>query len=187
MGVMELEAKLRADGEREIQEIENKAKSELAALNDETNLLAGKEARRVLAEGEARARLEASRIVSEGKAKIMRNESAEKNLAVDRVFEDAKKKVLSMPDFGKTQLLLKLSSHPVFGNDGFNILVDGVYYPLLEGKVKGNLVKADLKDFGVILESSDGLVRVDMRLGVVLERLKPQLKPEVVKILFGGL
>ncbi|MCK4491283.1 MAG: V-type ATP synthase subunit E, partial [Candidatus Altiarchaeales archaeon] len=58
------------------------------------------------------------------------------------------------------------------------VYVDGKY---------SNLIKAEIReigDFGVIIESRDGGIRINNTLTNIIEGLKPDLKPKVAKILF---
>ena len=186
MGLMELEAKLRSDAERELAEIKRNADSEVASVLAGINAAAERESARIVAEGERKAFLASSKILSDAKSLAMRNESLEKNKILDAVIIKAREKILALPDGKKAELLYKLSSNPVFEGREYRVLVDKKYSKLLKSKGKMKVMHSDLGDFGVILESADGLVRVDNRISVVLERLKPKLKPKLIKTLYGG-
>ncbi|MCX6695193.1 MAG: hypothetical protein NTU61_02715 [Candidatus Altiarchaeota archaeon] len=185
MGLMELEAKIRADGEREIQDLMDKAESQITAIRDEINRSAAKEAAKIVAQGQSTALISANKVLNEAKGSAVRRESAEKNAVIDRVFEKAKESVLSFPDSRKSELLTRLSHDPVFDGGEFQVLVDGKYRKLLKG-AGGKVVESELGDFGVVIESMDGLIRVDNRLESVLSRMKPRMKPSIVKMIFGG-
>ena len=186
MGLIELEAKIRSDGEREVREIAARTEAEVNSILSEIESAAGREADRIIAEGRSTAILSAAKILSDARESALRRASLAKNAVLDGVFEEAKKKVLAMPDSKKSELLLKLSAHSAFSSGGFRVLVDLKYYPLVKSRKKNNFVKSGLGDFGVVIESKDGLVRVDNRLNVLVERMKPALKPKIGRMLFGG-
>jgi len=182
MGLIELEAKLRSDAEKELQEIKAGIDSQVASILAEIKSSAEIDGRRIIEGGERKARLMASKILSDAKAKCARAESRGKNLAVEEVFAEASRRVLAMPDARKAGFLLKLFLSPVFEGLKFQAKVDKKYFPLVKGAGKKHVVEAELGDFGVMLESADGLIRVDNRISSMMERIKPK----IAKMLFGG-
>jgi vacuolar-type H+-ATPase subunit E/Vma4 len=187
MGFAELEAKIKADSAREIAVVNAKADAEIKEVLAAINSFADKEVEKILSEGGRRASLSASKAVTDAKVNALRAESREKNILIDRVFESAREKILSLPDKEKAELLVRLSTNPVFDGRDYEVLVDKKYFDLVKGKKKPAFEKADLGDFGVVLKSKDGLVKVDNTMGAVISRAKSRLTPVVAKTLFGGM
>ncbi len=182
MGLKELEAKIRADAEKEMAEIERKAQSGAENVAATYRLQAETEYTSAISRAEREASLVRKQIVWKAKAELCENVELEKNKMIAEVFSNAKSSIFSLTKAGKKKVLDKLTGDSILFDGGI-IEVDREFKDLVSAP-DGFKVKASDIGFGLVLTSSDGLVRVDNRLDVVLERMKARMKPKVNKILF---
>jgi len=179
MGLDELESRIKKDAEEKIQVIDKETEEKIAKLRDEINQEAKAESGKILREGEQEAKLAYRRIIADivikGKDKIEK----EKNTIIDEAFNKTRDSILKSSESDKTRFLNKLVDKDKNKVPNPKVIVDKKYAPLLK-----NSVAADLGDFGVIIESKDGKVRIDNTLNSKIERLKVTLKPQISSLLF---
>jgi len=185
MGYAELEAKIKADHEKDLDAVRKRAEAEVASLHAEAGRAASEAASKILVSGKKRGAERMRQIVGQARLESIRKVGEERNRLVGEVFSRALTSILESSDRAKAALLKTLSKDASLIDGKKNILVDKRYKKLVKPVAGAKVVAEDIGDFGVIIESQDRLVRVDNRLKTILEKSKPRLKPQVAKILFG--
>jgi vacuolar-type H+-ATPase subunit E/Vma4 len=185
MGYRELESNIRADFKRDLDAVVRSSEEEVRRINEETRKMAEDASAKVLAHGENTAALRHRKIVGAGRLESMRAFNAEKNRLVDGIFTSAREAFMALPNERKAKLLKKLAEDAALTGMVNRVKVDKSYRRLLKGAKGMKVVEGNLGDFGVILESADGLMTVDNRLNTIINQAKTKLKPQVNRILFG--
>ncbi|MFH1056098.1 MAG: V-type ATP synthase subunit E [Candidatus Altiarchaeota archaeon] len=185
MGYKELEEKIRTDFQKEIDAITGVSALETLSVVDEIKGEAKSATEKIKIQGEHKAELRYRQVVGKTKLDAMRSLNAEKSRLVDEVFDKAKAAILALPNSSKRTYINRLVDDGKLIDGGKVVRVDKHYKGLLEGDSFLKFIDDNLGDFGVVIESEDGLMRVDNRLGTIIAQAKVRLKPEVNKIIFG--
>ena len=149
---------------------------EIKGLTISIERIANDRANKILSEGRDEISLIKKQIIANAKINAKDEIEKEKSFWIENVFEMARKKILTLSDTEKTALLASLSK----GGEGFNIYVDKKYSPLM----KNIAHKTTDMDFGIIMESKDGKIRIDNTLDNRMKMIRQQIIPEIAKILF---
>ncbi len=179
MGLEELENRIKEDGRKQIDEINKEADEKIEKIREGINTEADIKASKILKDGESEAKLIYRRIIADAVIRNKDKVERERNTIIDEVFNKARKKILDMDNKGKKDFLNKLIDNDKDKVPEPEILVDKKYASLVKGAKASNL-----GDFGVIIQSKDGRVRIDNTLNNRLERLKVTLRPQISSILF---
>lgn len=179
IGLQELEAKIREDGEREIKGIKAETEKRVYTIKRDIQRTVDERVDKIRKAGEMEMEMVRRRIIADANIKARELIIVEKNGLVDRVFEKAGESILNLNDNEKKGILKNLTEEGKKNIKDPLILVDGKYKNLLEGAEASNL-----NDFGVIVMSKDKKLRIDNTLGSRLKQLKTTLKPRVASILF---
>ncbi len=179
IGLQELEAKIREDGEREIKGIKAETEKRVYTIKRDIQRTVDERVDKIRKAGEMEMEMVRRRIIADANIKARELIIVEKNGLVDRVFEKAGESILNLNDNEKKGVLKNLTEGGKKNIKDPLILVDGKYKNLLEGAEASNL-----NDFGVIVMSKDKKLRIDNTLGSRLKQLKTTLKPKVASILF---
>ncbi|MDD5112090.1 MAG: V-type ATP synthase subunit E [Candidatus Altiarchaeota archaeon] len=184
MAFEEIAAGVRAEGRAEIEEIRLNAKQEMRRLREES-------------ESETRSRLEAlaaerkqneaavkRSVISAARRDASNRTAQAKADAVSRAFKAAGDAVLALPDAAKKKMLSAMIDRIPETKGPARVLIDSHYKQLIPAKSGATVKTQELGDFGVIIESEDGRIRVDMRLQTLLSELYETIAPEVADILF---
>lgn len=184
MGLAELEEKIRIDTEAEITQIKKDAEKILKDIRAEYNAEADKVYSEIIAKGKRDAFLSGKKITTQAKIEAQRMITNEKSRVINQVFTKGKEEILKLPDKKKSDIMEKLLKDRSLIDGTAMVYVDEKYKSLIKPK-KGMLIKINpIGDFGVIIESSDGRIRIDNRLEKVFEDMKERVKPRLNKILF---
>lgn len=173
-----LEKKIRENGGLMITEIEEKSAKENKLIEEEIETEAKEAYQDIIDKGKKEAQLKYMQVISDARMRKKNQIDAKRADIVDRAFKEATNKILNLDDSKKTEILLNLAS------SGKKYVRDPIVY--VNGKYS-NLIKAEIReigDFGVMIESRDGGIRIDNTLTNIIDGLKPDLKPKVAKILF---
>ena len=179
MALEDIEKEIRKEGEQKIDEINRETNDIIKSIRDETENRIKKRVEKIKRDGEKEADLTYRRIIADANIRAKEMLENEKNELVERVFEEARKRILNASDKEKANILKKLIDNGKSSIKNPKILVDRKYSSLVKGGIS-----SDIGDFGVILQSEDGVVTVDNTLNSVIERLKVKLKPKIASILF---
>ena len=103
----------------------------------------------------------------------------EKNKLIDQVFDNARMQIMGYSDKEKTAILEALAKQGKKIIKDADILVDKKYSKLLkDAKPK------DLGDFGVVVQSKDGKIRIDNTLNNLLKQMETDMRPKIAEVLF---
>ena len=180
MGLEELESRIAEDAEKQIQEIKQESNKRIKEIQEGIERDANQEAEKILRNGKQEANLTYRRIIADTIIKGKYRIEKRKNSIIDDAFGTARNNILESSDPEKKKFLEKLIE---IDRDKVNepqIMVDPKY---------ANLVKeakaVDIGDFGVIIQSRDGKMRIDNTLTNKINRLKTTLRAEISSMLFG--
>ncbi len=179
MGINEIEREIRESGKEEIKRIMEEAEEEARRIREETEKEAKLRYQRIKEKHKHEVELIYRRIVSDSIMEKNIKLNAKKAEIVERVFASARDKILNMDDNRKKMLLMKLVDEGKRDVENPVVYVDRRYAHLLNGvQVK------KLDDFGALIESADGRLRIDNTLSNIIKRRGPSLKPKITEILF---
>ncbi len=180
MGLEELESRIMEDADKQIQKIEEESNKKIKEIREEIEEDANQEAEKILRKGRQEANLTYRRIIADIIIKGKHRIEKRKNSIIEDAFGRARNNILESSDPEKKKFLEKL-----IDMDG-----DEVHEPQIMVDPKyANLVKeaktVDIGDFGVVIQSSDGKMRIDNTLNNKINRLKTTLRAEISSMLFG--
>ncbi|MBU0762087.1 MAG: hypothetical protein KKD39_03615, partial [Candidatus Altiarchaeota archaeon] len=158
--------------------------AKLNAIGDDARAEGEKLAQDILAQGQRKALIHKQKMLGEEANKRMTELTAQKAKAVGEAISEAKAKIISLPDEAKSKMLSQLASDAQAIASEKKIKVDPKYAKLFKGVEGSEVVVEDIGDFGVVIESKDGLMKIDNRLSAVLESKAQSIKPKINKILF---
>lgn len=177
MSISEIEKRINEDANIEIARINALAERKIKELNDTIEKTANDRANKILSKGKDEISLMKKQIIADAKIKAKDEIEKEKNFWIENAFEMAKTKIINLSDNEKAEILKSLSK----GSENFTVYVDKKYSHLM----KGIPHKTTEMEFGVVMESKDGTMRIDNTLTNRMKILKRQILPEIAKILFG--
>lgn len=184
MGKNELEKRILSSAKEEVKAIEAEAEKQSEELLDRFRARASNESADIISSGGKESELEFKRIVGAARVSARRRVSEEKSRLLDEFFAETRKEILSLPDARKKKLLAKLFEDASFFDARPKARVSQSYAKLAPKGFK--LVKDEsMDDFGVVLESEDGLTLIDNRLKLVLAEARKRLEPDINKTLWG--
>lgn len=176
MSVSEIEKRISEDANIEIAGIYALAERKTKELNSTIERIANDRANKILSEGKDEISLMKKQIIANAKIKAKDEIEKEKSFWIENAFEMARTKITNLSDNEKAEILKSLSK----GSENFTVYVDKKYSPLM----KGIQHKTAEMEFGVVMESKDGTMRIDNTLSNRIKILKHQMVPEIAKILF---
>ena len=180
MGLKELENRLRKDAENKINSINKRTEEEIKKIRYDIEREAEINAEKIIRDGKKEAKLTYRRIIADAVIKSREAIEAEKNSIIDDVFERVKNKILKeMSDKERADLLNRIIDNDKDKVPNLEILIDKKYSSLIKGAKASNI-----GDFGVIIQSKNGTIRIDNTLNNKIKRLKVTLKPQIASILF---
>ncbi|ODS36861.1 MAG: hypothetical protein A7316_00480 [Candidatus Altiarchaeales archaeon WOR_SM1_86-2] len=181
MGLKEIEAKIREDGQKQVDDINEKADRRIKLIDERIDDYAKKQAEKVRKDKMSEIELLARQIIADANIKAKQRADKERNLVIDRVFDAAKSKILNASDKEKKEMLESLAAEGTKEiKGGAEILVDKKYAKLLK-----DAVPSDIGDFGVIIKSNDGKLKIDNTLNNRLKQMEPNLRPKIASVLFS--
>ncbi|HEX54848.1 MAG: hypothetical protein DRO90_00865 [Candidatus Altiarchaeales archaeon] len=179
MAIKDIEKNIREDAKKRIDEINREMNETIKIIREEIENEIEKRVGEIRRDGEREAELTYKRIVTSANMKSKEIIEREKNELVEKVFKEARNRILNASDKEKTRILKILIEKGKEVIEDPIILVDKRY-----GSLVGKCKKADINDFGVILKSKDGYVTVDNTLNTIIKYSKVKLKPKIASILF---
>lgn len=180
IGLKELEAKIRTDSNDEVKKIEAETKKEIAEIEEGIKAKAESEVEKVRKDGDGEVSRVKKRIIADANTQVKELLSAEKNRILEDVFAESVKSILALPDDEKKKVLAGLAKEGSLVVKDAKLLVDGKYKSLLAGSEA-----AEIGDFGVVIASKDGSLRIDNTLGSRMKQIKATLKPKLAALLFA--
>jgi vacuolar-type H+-ATPase subunit E/Vma4 len=180
IGLKELEAKIRDDSTEEIRKIEAETKKEIAEIERSIKAKADNDVEKIRKEGDGEALRVKKRIIADANTQVNELLSTEKHRILEAVFDESVKAILSLPDDEKKKVMAGLAKEGSLIVKDAKLLVDGKYKSLLAGSEA-----AEIGDFGVVIASKDGSLRIDNTLGSRMKQIKVTLKSKLAAILFA--
>ncbi len=179
MAFEKIESKIKEKGNEEVKGIKGEAKKEIDGIEKDIKTGEEKANKKVMDKRKQEFELIPKRIISNARMERKLQVDSKKAEIVHNVFESAKKKILDMDSKKKEKLLKSLAEDAKKSVRDPVLYVDKKYAKFIDAKAK------DIGDFGVIVESKDGSMRVDNTLDNLMLRMEPDLKAKVGGILFG--
>jgi len=179
MALDKIEKRIRGKGDTEIREIEKTAEEETNEIERGIRTEVEKVHKAIVEKRRQELELIPKRIISNARMERKLQIDSKKTKVVQDAFEEAKNRILGMDDKKKEKILKNLAE------DGKKHVKDPVLYV---DKKYSKLIKAEVKnidDFGIIIESRDGSMRVNNTLNNLMTGIEPDLKAKVGGILFG--
>jgi len=184
MGYGELEANIRGKSKRLAEELSSEYSGKAAKIRLDSEAAAKEAEQKILVRAGKAAALRRRTIVGAARNDALRRVGQAKSLMLDEAFEAAKAALEAMPEGKKAGLLNRLQKD-ADAIDGAKVVRTGRGNGrLIQPRKDVKLVEEDVGGFGIIIESEDGSIRVDNRIGPLIERMKASLKPGVGATLF---
>ncbi|HHQ45200.1 MAG TPA: hypothetical protein ENN13_03580 [Candidatus Altiarchaeales archaeon] len=187
MGLQELESRLRQDAQREKDRIRSEAQETASREREKYAKEVDAAYEKELARGLRLAELSGKKIVAEASVHAAAALSNARHEVMEDVFKKSKERVITLPDSEKKKLLEKWMKSRDNISGKVRVRVDPEYQNLLKKEKDVEILAEKNMGFGLVIESSDGKIRVDCRIDSVISGLKETLKPEVSQIIWGGL
>jgi V/A-type H+-transporting ATPase subunit E len=187
MGLKEIEKEIRKSGDEEIKKIEAETREIIKNIKKEINEEATIAYNQTKVKRTKELLLIPKKIISDAQIHKRKEISEKRAEILEKVFDHAKKKILKMNNEEKKKILKHLTSHSMKEEIDRPIVWIGKNYAHLLKSARDKFevkIKEDMDDFGVIIESKDGSLKIDNTLSSVISRVRVQLEPEIVKILF---
>ena len=180
MSLEKIEKKIRESGRTEIDEINKKADTQISRIRDDIDMDAKIAYKKIKEERNRELSLIHQRIISDARMFRKKEIDAKKMEIMDRVFDKAGINILNTNVEEKKRILKRLADYGKKHIENPVLFADKKYANLINASVR------DIGDFGVVVESKDGSVRIDNTLTGIMKRIQARLKPDVARILFGG-
>ncbi|ODS42748.1 MAG: hypothetical protein MSIBF_05495 [Candidatus Altiarchaeales archaeon IMC4] len=179
MGLSEIEKRIRDEAASEIEAINKEVQAKVDEIKQDIKAEAKKKADKIRKDGASEAALEYRRMIADAVIESSDLLEKEKNLLMRKVFEEARQKIESLPDAEKKKILERLAADGKKSIKDPQVLVDKKYAKLISGAKA-----SDIGDFGAILESKDGKMRIDNTLGTRLGQIEKSMRSDVALRLF---
>jgi V/A-type H+-transporting ATPase subunit E len=180
MSIKDIENEIREEGSKKIAKINAVAQDNVKIIEQTIEKYAKSEAEKVGKSEMRKADLMRRQIIAEANIKAKQMKEGEKNKLIDQVFDNAKMQILGYDNKEKTAILEALAKEGKKSIKSADILVDKKYSKLLK-----DAKPADLGDFGVIVQSKDGKIRIDNTLNNLLKQMETDLRPKIAEVLFA--
>jgi vacuolar-type H+-ATPase subunit E/Vma4 len=185
MGYGELEKRMREAAKKEAEEHAAKAGAEAQAIDSQARTDAEEAKARIKMRMERETALRRRQTTGAATLEAMKATGRRRSELVEAAFAEARAAVLALPQERKEALMARLLRDADLVPGEKLVKVDPLYRSLLPRDTPHEIAEERLGDFGLIIESADGLVRIDNRLGTIIENAKSRMKPQVSKTLFG--
>jgi len=179
MSIKDIENEIREEGSKRIAKINAVAKDNVKIIEQTIEKYAKSEAEKVRKAEMRKAELMRRQIVADASIKGKHMMETEKNKLIDQVFDNAKMQILGASDKEKTAILENLAKEGKKGIKDADVVVDKKYSQLLK-----SAKSIDLGDFGVIVQSKNGKIRIDNTLNNCLKQMEIDLRPKIAGVLF---
>ena len=180
MAIKDIESEIKKEGSKEIKRINKIADNNVKIIEEAIEKHAKNEAEKVRKESENKAELMRRQIIAEANIRGKQMIETRKNELIDQVFDNTKMQILGLEDKEKKEILQGLAETGKKSIKDAEIIVDKKYEKLLKGAKS-----QDLGDFGVVLQSKDGKVKVVNTLNNRLKQMETDLRPRVAEVLFA--
>jgi len=190
------------EAEQKIQYILSEAREEAEKLKEEARKRAEAKAEWILRKAKTQAEIERQRIIANAKLEVRKRKLAVQEELIRRVIEALKERLGNLPEDEYFPILVELTAKAVgeLGVDKVVVRSNERTLKLIVERLsefRGRLREALGRDVdvtigepiqtigGVLVESSDGSVRVDNTFEARIERFESELRATIAKALFG--
>lgn len=180
MAIKDIENKIREEGNKEIERINSIAENNVKIIEKVIEKYANSEAENVRKDLMNKAELTRRQIIADANIKAKQMRETEKNNLIEQVFGQAKMQILGADDKEKKAILEGLAKVGKKSIKDAEVLVDKKYAKLLKGAKS-----QDIGDFGVVVQSKDGKIKIDNTLNNRLKQMEIDLRPKVAEVLFA--
>lgn len=181
MGLKEIETEIRKEGKEEIKRTKRETEKTIKEIRGKIEEEANEEYKKEKLQRWKELEMIPKKIISDAKMQKRREINVKRVELLEQVFEKAQENILKLPEKEKKKILKNLIKGGEIKNSV--IYLDKKYSPLL--KNISNLKAKNIGDFGIIIESQDGSLRINNTLQNVMKRIRTKLEPEIAKILFS--
>lgn len=183
MGYKELEKKLRIRGDKELDRINVKYDSEIEAVKTENKSQAKTAGSKLKKELGSENKLRYLKTIGQHKSSLESQLNHRKRELCDMILDVAKEEIVGSTEEDKARFLKGLVKDRQHLPEDSKVMVDKRYAGLVKGVE--NVEAVDLGDFGLLIESSDGMVKVDNTLETLFQTKDMLLRPKIMDALFG--
>ncbi|WP_099209542.1 V-type ATP synthase subunit E [Thermococcus henrietii] len=190
------------EAEQKIQYILSEAREEAEKLKEEARKRAEAKAEWILRKAKTQAEIEKQRIIANAKLEVRKKKLAVQEELIRQVIESLKERLANLPEDEYFPMLVELTVKAVeeLGTDKVVVRSNERTLKLIVEKLaefREKLKEALGKDVevtvgepiqtigGILVESSDGSVRVDNTFEARIERFESDLRATIAKALFG--
>lgn len=190
------------EAEQKIQYILSEAREEAERLKEEARKRAESKAEWILRKAKTQAEIEKQRVIANAKLEVRKKKLAVQEELIKEVIESLKKRLADLPEDEYFPMLVELTVKAVeeLGVDKVLVRSNERTLKLIVERLsefREKLKEALRKDIevtigepiqtigGVLVESSDGSVRVDNTFEARIERFESELRATIAKALFG--
>ncbi len=190
------------EAEQKIQYILSEAREEAEKLKEEARKRAEAKAEWILRKAKTQAEIEKQRIIANAKLEVRKKKLAVQEELIRSVIESLKERLANLPEDEYFPMLVELTAKAVeeLGTDKVIVRSNERTLKLIVERLpefRGKLREALGKDVevtvgepiqtigGILVESSDGTVRVDNTFEARIERFESDLRATIAKALFG--
>ncbi|MFH1125615.1 MAG: V-type ATP synthase subunit E [Candidatus Altiarchaeota archaeon] len=184
MALEDIEAKIRAEGREQVEEIRAKAGKDIEKIKEHCNQELKQKCGKIDSDCEKKKAALRRSILSAARIKASNLVAMEKARAIAGVFEAARQEVLKLPEGDKKRIIARMLEDKSLFDEKPLVYVEEKYLKFLPKSDGFEVKKSSIGDFGIILSSRDGLITVDKRLNVLLEELSDKITPKLCEILF---
>lgn len=182
MSLSKLSENILAVAEADAEKIRLEASREACEIKKRYAAIGKGEAEAILSAAERKAELLLREVAGSARVNTRIDILEKKKMLLDGFFNEVAEKVYSLPDDSKKRLIVRLCL------DAEKIPGKPVVYTHKETVKlvpnKYTVKTSSFKDFGVVIESQDGSMRIDNRLPKVLEKTRENFEHKLVKILW---
>ena len=190
------------EAEQKIQYILSEAQKEAEKLKEEVRKRAEAKAEWILRKAKTQAEIERQRIIANAKLEVRKKKLAVQEELISQVIESLKERLANLPEDEYFPMLVELTVKAVeeLGTDKVVVRSNERTLKLIVERLsefREKLKEALGKDVevtvgepiqtigGILVESSDGSVRVDNTFEARIERFESELRATIAKALFG--
>ncbi len=182
MGFEQLSERLRKKAEKEINAIDADYRSQVDEILQAIESDADRDAKQFLSKAERDAELAMMKTVSQASRNAKAQMAKRRSDMVDQVLALVKARIEDLNDARKRIMLNGLCADAKEIGEDAVILVDEKYISLVE---RADARVAPLGDFGIVIESADGQVRIDNTLTTIIKTKRVRIASKIIQELFG--
>jgi len=184
MGLEDINAKIRRQGRKQVEEVRAAAREKINAITREVDGHTRQKLQKMAVDYAKKSSSMRGSILSNARMQASHRIAMEKSRLIGGVFSAARERILEMPASEKKKIMSSMLADLPLIHGKPVVLVEKQYSGMLPKSRAFDVKTEDIGDFGLILTSSDGSVKIDKRISSMLAALSDQMAPELCRILF---